>query len=80
MSWIDLPGDEETPQLARLTQLYRRQNRPVPAVVAALKPNPNAMRAVTQMNQAVTFGGSTLGRYHEEWASVTVSALNECFY
>lgn len=80
MSWIELPGDEDTPELARLTRPYRGEGRPVPSVVAAMKPNPKAMRAILQMNTAVTFGGSTLGRYREEWIATTVSALNECFY
>ena len=80
MSWIDLPGDEETPELARLTRQYRDENRPVPAVVDAMKPNPRAMRAILQMNMAVTFGGSTLGQFREELLATTVSALKECFY
>jgi hypothetical protein len=80
VSWIELPGDEDTPELARLTRRYRVEGRPVPAVVSALKPNPKAMRAILQMNTAVTFGGSTLGRYREELIASTVSALNECFY
>lgn len=80
MSWIRLPGDRETPTLERMTQVFRDEARPVPAIMAALKPNPAAMRAVMQMNQAVTFGGSSVGRYREELVAVTVSALNECFY
>ena len=80
MSWIELPGDEDTPALARLTKRYRDQGRPVPAVVAALKPNPANLRAVVQMNMAVSFGGSTLGRRREELIATAVSALNDCFY
>ncbi len=80
MSWILLPDDQASPALSRLTQIYRDEQRPVPAVVAAMKPNVRAMRAILRMNQTVTFGGSTLGRYREEWVAVTVSALNECFY
>jgi len=80
VSWIELPGDEDTPALARLTKRYRDQGRPVPAVVAALKPNPANLRAVVQMNMAVSFGGSTLGRRREELIATAVSALNDCFY
>ena len=80
MSWIELPGDESSPELARLTKTYREAGRPVPSVLAALKPNPAAMRAVLQMNMAVTFGGSVLGQETEELIATTVSALNECFY
>ena len=80
MSWIALPGDEDTPQLTRLTKPYREAGRPVPSVVAALKPNPANLRAVMQMSAAVTFGGSTLGRRREELIAVAVSALNDCFY
>jgi len=80
MSWIHLPADDANPTLTRLTKPYRDQGRPTPAVVAAMKPNPAAMRAVLQMNAAVTFGGSTLGQYREELIATTTSALNQCFY
>lgn len=45
-----------------------------------MKPNPAALRAVLKMNQAVTFGGSSLGRRHEELIATAVLALKECFY
>jgi len=80
MPWIDLPGDEDSPELRRLTKRYRDEGRPVPSVVAALKPNPRGMRAVLQMNAAVTFGGSVLGRRTEELVATFTSALNDCFY
>ncbi len=80
MAWIDLPEDTASPQLERLTRRYRQEGRAVPAVVAVMKPNPTAMRALLQLNQAVTFGGSELGRRDEEFIATVVSALNECFY
>jgi hypothetical protein len=45
-----------------------------------MKHSPKALRAVLQMNAAVTFGGSTLGHRKEELISTTVSAINDCFY
>ncbi len=80
MAWISLPDDTATPQLTRLTQPYRDQGRAVPEVVAVMKLNPAALRAVLKLNQAVTFGGSELGRRDEELIATAVSALNECFY
>ena len=80
MSWFKQPDDEATPLLSRLTASYRKAGRPTPSVVAAMKKNPNAMRAILQTNMAVTFGGSSLGRYREELVSATVSGLNQCFY
>jgi hypothetical protein len=80
MSWIHLPADDSSPAVMRLTKPYRDQGRKTPAVVAAMKPNPAAMRAVLQMNAAVTFGGSTLGQYTEELIATATSALNQCFY
>ena len=80
MAWISLPDDRATPQLTRLTQPYRDQGRAVPEVVAVMKPNPAALRAVLKLNYAVTFGGSELGRRDEEVIATAVSALNECFY
>ena len=81
MVWIELPEDDASADLLRLTHRYRvEEKRPVPSVVAAMKPNPKTMRAVLQMNAAVTFGGSGLGRPTEELIATTVSALNGCFY
>ena len=80
MSWLDLPADDATPELDRLSRPYREQGLPFPAVIAAMKPSPKALRAVMQMNQAVTFGGSSLGQRTEEMLATTTSILNDCFY
>ena len=80
MAWIALPDDEASPQLARLTAPYRKEGRPTPSVIAVMKSSHRAMRAVLQMNSAVTFGGSGLGQDTEELIATAVSALNECFY
>jgi len=79
MSWLHLPSDTETPELERITRSYRKTGS-VPSIVAAMKPNPKALRAVLKMNYAVTFGGSILGRRREELIASVVSALNQCFY
>jgi hypothetical protein len=80
VAWIDLPGDEETPELARLTKPYKAKGRAVPSVVAVMKPSPNTLKTVLRMNYAVSFGGSSLGHRREELTSVAVSAISDCFY
>lgn len=80
MAWIHLPGDKDTPELARVTRPYRASGRPVPAVVGVMKPSPKTLRSVLQMNFSVTFGGSSLGRFREETIATAVSAWNDCFY
>ena len=80
MAWIELPADDESPEMVRTVRPWVGKGLAVPAVVAALKPSPKALRAVMQMNNAVTFGGSSLGRRREELIASCVSALNECFY
>ena len=81
MSWIDLPADDATPELKRATRQWLvKERRPVPSVIAAMKPAPKTLTAVVRMNTAVTFGGSVLGRRREELIATTVSALNDCFY
>lgn len=80
MAWIDLPDDDATPQLKRLTAPWTKQGRPVASVIAVMKISPPAFKAVMRMNSAVTFGGSSLGQRREELIATTVSALNECFY
>jgi hypothetical protein len=52
----------------------------VPGIIAIMKPSPRALSAVNRTNNAVTFGGSTLGRRREELVSTAVSALNDCYY
>ncbi len=78
--WIEEPGDEETTELSRVTKTWRKQGRPTPGIMAAMKLAPNALANVMRMNNAVTFGGSTLGRVREELIAATTSALNDCFY
>ena len=80
MSWISIPPDDASPEVARVVRGFTAAPRPVPAVIAPMKHNPRALRAVMQMNSAVTFGGSSLGRMREELVATTVSALNDCFY
>ena len=80
MPWIHLPDDEATPELARLTKRYRDAGRATPGIMAIMKPRASTLRGVMQMNNQVTFGGSSLGRRTEELIATTVSALNECFY
>ena len=74
MVWIKLPGDEDTPELARFTKRYRDDNRPTPSIASVMKPAPRTLRAVMQMNNAVTFGGSSLGRKREELIATATSA------
>ena len=80
MAWIELPDDEATPVLARLTRTWRQSGRAVPCVMVVMKPSPRTFRAVMGMNSAITFGGSCLERRDEELISTVVSALNDCFY
>jgi hypothetical protein len=80
MAWIDLPDDEASAELSRLTKRYRDEGRPTPAVIGIMKPSPKTMRAVAQMNSAVTFGGSVLGPKREEMIATGTSSINDCFY
>jgi len=79
-SWIHEPGDDETPELERITRGYRKQGRRSPSVIAVMKCAPSTLKSVLRLNEAVTFGGSELGRDREELIASTTSALNECFY
>ncbi len=80
MVWISLPEEKPGTALSRVTAQYRKEGRAVPSVIASMSHRPEALRRVLQMNYAVTFGGSSLGRYREELIATTVSALNQCYY
>ena len=80
MGWLDLPDPDATPELERTTRPWTRKGVPVPSVIAPMMFRPRALRAVMQMNEAVTFGGSGLGRRAEELIATSVSAWNGCYY
>lgn len=80
MSWLDLPAPDATPELERITRTWRNQGLEVPTVIAPMMLRPKALRAVLKMNEAVTFGGSGLGRRVEELIATSVSAWNGCFF
>jgi hypothetical protein len=79
-AWIDEPGDEDSPELERATRVWRQRRAPVPGIMAVLKQAPAALATVNRMTNAVSFGGSTLGRVREELIATCTSALNDCFY
>ena len=80
MPWIDYPADDATPEVERATRQWTREGLPVPGVIAPMKHAPRTLRGVLQMNAAVTFGGSSLGRRTEELIATATSAVNDCFY
>jgi len=47
-------------------------------VMKVMSINPQAMEAVSNMNQAVTFGSSALTRIQEEAIATAVSVTNKC--
>lgn len=49
-------------------------------VIKVMSINPKAMDAVSNLNQAVTFGSSALTRVQEEAIATAVSVTNKCRY
>lgn len=47
-------------------------------VIKIMSLQPQAMQAVMDLNQAVTFGGSALTRVQEEAIATTVGVVNRC--
>ena len=47
-------------------------------VIKVMSINPTAMEAVSNLNQAVTFGSSALTRVQEEAIATAVSVTNKC--
>jgi alkylhydroperoxidase family enzyme len=47
-------------------------------VINVMSINPAAMKAVNDLNNAITFGASALTRTQEEAIATAVSAQNEC--
>ncbi len=47
-------------------------------VINVMSINPKAMKAVNDLNNAITFGASALNRTQEEAIATVVSVQNEC--
>ena len=47
-------------------------------VINVMSINPSAMKAVNDLNNAITFGSSALTRTQEEAIATAVSVQNEC--
>lgn len=49
-------------------------------VIKVMSINPKGMEAVSNLNEAVTFGSSALTRVQEEAIATAVSVTNKCRY
>ena len=58
----------------------REEDISVSNVIKVMSINANAMEAVGNLNQAVSFGASALTRVQEEAIATAVSAFNQCRY
>lgn len=52
----------------------------IPPVMRCMSLSPETVAAVQGTGQAISFGGSTLGRKREESIATYVSTLNHCHY
>ena len=68
MAWIPRPAAEPA------------EGKRISPVLEPLLHSPKTLEALGGISQAVTFGGSSLGRRREELLSTAVSALNDCFF
>ena len=50
------------------------------SVITVMSINPKAMEAVSNFNQALSFGSSALTRIQEEAIATVVSVVNKCRY
>ena len=50
------------------------------SAIKVMSINPKAMEAVTNLNQALSFGSSALTRVQEEAVATTASVINKCRY
>ena len=58
----------------------RQEDANSPSILKIMSINPAAMEALGNLNQAITFGASTLTRVQEEAIATTVSVTNKCRY
>ena len=56
----------------------RQEDVGMPGIISSMSINPSMMKAVQEINQAISFGASALTRVQEESIAVAVSVINRC--
>jgi alkylhydroperoxidase family enzyme len=62
------------------SSLGERRINKIPPIMRCMSLRPEALLSVWNLNSAITFGASTLGRTREEMIATAVSAVNRCHY
>ena len=81
MAWIRMVREDEATGIVR--QEYEKTRRQlgmdeVPEIIKVFSVRPELLRARVAFQNAMTFGGSGLGRYREELIATSISALLAC--
>lgn len=79
MAWIKVIQEDEAQGLVR--EVYQRANRHFGGAAEITKVfglRPDLLAARVAFGNTMTFGGSDLGRYHEELIAVSISAVLQC--
>ena len=63
-----------------LDDMIQPPNKKLPLVLQCMSLAPSAIKTVSELNNSITFGASTLSRIQEEMIATTVSVINECDY
>lgn len=78
MSWIMIEAESST--MSWIKEVPTSEPWAQSNMIRCMSIRPPAMKAVMDLNRAVTFGGSTLTRVQEEIIATTVSTVNRCRY
>lgn len=62
------------------SSLGERRINKIPPIMQCMSLRPDALWSVWNLNGAITFGASTLGRTREEMIATAVSSVNRCHY
>jgi alkylhydroperoxidase family enzyme len=80
MAWIETLDESQDPTIRQIAEYRMRTHGYFPNVLRAMSLKPELLQRLLHFQDAMTFGGSSLGRRWEELISFRVSALNRCQY
>ena len=82
MSYITMLGPDQADERLKTAfdEIIAQHGGRLPPVLQTMSLHPEAMMAVKNLNQTLSFGGSTLTRRHEEMIATLVSKINDCDY
>lgn len=81
MAWIQVVSDPEATGVVRkIYDEIKGELGRISPMIQAISLRPEVMSQLHELSKSLHFGGTSLGRKHEQMLAVVISATNGCRY